>query len=376
MTVFRRGTRPSFYFTGKTRFGWAQLCTYTPDKRLAAKMEAMWVELAEEQRAWDVLGRVFAKQLPIGDLYDLWRESLRDVHELRRRLDDTNIEPLVEEYLTIYGRRVRPDSLEHTKHHLRYLLPSNEPRPASLCTTDWLMQRLAAYEGKRNTLRKVHANWSGFFRYCTKVKKVFRLNPMEEVERAPLEKSPIQFYEMDVVERIVDWQPSPARRALFAILYGGAADVTSALNISRADLTPASRELRCIGTKATDRDRVLRVDDWAWERLWDYAKDLLPNVRLFPDTWTRHMVHDWHTLALKGLEISRSLPPRNARHAWAVRHLRAGTPVKLVQVQLGHATPQMTLNIYGQFIPSGADRDHWQKETQRYEERRRAGNDE
>ena len=371
MTVFRRGKRPSWYFTGKTKFGWQQLCTYTPDKRLAAKIEAMWVELAEEQRAWDVLGRVFAKQLPIGDLYDLWRESQRDVHELRRRLDDSDVEPMVEDFLAVYVHRVRPDTLDHLRYHLRWLLPEGEPRPASLCTTDWLTQRLAAYSGKRNTLRKVHANWSTFFRYCTKTRKAFRVNPMDDVERPPLERSPIRFYELDVIERLVDWQPSPARRALFALIYGGAADVSTALGITRADLVPVDRECRAMGTKASARDRVLRIDDWAWGRLWAYAKDVLPTARLFPQEWTRHMVHDWHTLALKDLKVVTKYPPRNSRHAWAVRHFRAGVPVKVVQVQLGHATPQMTLNIYGQFIPSGADRDHWQKQTAAFEERRR-----
>jgi integrase len=371
MTVFKRAARPSLYFTGKTRFGWQQLCTHTPDKRLAAKMEAMWVELAEEQRAWDVLERVLAKQLPISDLYDLWRESVRDVHELRRRLDDSNVEPMVAEFLDVHGLRVRPDTLEHVKFHLRWLLPDGVPRVASMCTADWLTQRLAAYKGKRNTIRKVHASWSSFFGYCTKPKKIFRTNPMEDVERPPLEKSTIRYYEMDVIERIVDWQPTPARRAFFALLYGGAPDVSTALGIMRADLLPANRECRAPGTKASARDRVLRVDDWAWERLWGYAKDLLPAARLFPTDWSRHMAHDWHSAAIKDLKISPKYPPRFSRHAWAVRHLRAGVPLKIVQVQLGHATPQMTLNIYGTFIPDGADRDHWQQQTAAFEQRRR-----
>lgn len=372
MTVFKRGDRPSYYFTGKTRFGWLQLCTHTPDKRLAAKIEAMWVELAEEQRAWDVLGRVFAKQLPIQDLYDVWRESQRDVHELRRRLDDSDVEPLVEQFLTIYKSKVRPDTLSHVEYHLRWLLPKGEPRAASLCTVDWLTQRLAAYPGRRNTVRKVHADWSSFFTYLTKLKKLLRENPMAEVERPPIEKSPIRFYEMDVIERVVDWQPSPARRAYFALLYGGAPDVSTALPLMRSDLLPATRECRAPGTKASARDRVLRIDDWAWERIWAYASSLLPTAPLFPSSWTRHLVLDWHSRALKELKINPQYPPRFSRHAWAVRHLRAGVPVKVVQLQLGHATPQMTLNIYGQFLPSGADRDHWQKQTAAFEERRRA----
>lgn len=371
--IFKRGSRPSWYFTGKTRYGWQQLCTHTPDKRLAEKMATMWVELGEEQRAWDVLERVLSKSLTLADLYDLWREAQRDVHELRRRLEDTNLEPVVQEFLEHYAHRVRPDTKAHVEFHLRHLFPKDTPRHCSQVSVEWLTQRLAGYTGKRNTLRKVHASWSVFFDYCTRVKRLFRTNPMAEVDRPPVEKPPIRFYELDVIERIVGWQPTPARRALFALLYGGAAEPSTALVVTRADLVPPSKECRAPGTKAFTRDRLLRIDDWAWDILWDHGKLVLPTARLFDATWTRHMLHDWHTAALEALELPVRLPPYHARHAWAVRHLRAGTPVKVVQEQLGHATPQLTLSTYGQFIPSGADRDHWQQRTAEYEARRRAG---
>ena len=58
--VFRRGKRPSWYFAGKTKTGWEQLCTFTPDKRLGEKIEAMWAELTDKNRAWELL--VSAKQ--------------------------------------------------------------------------------------------------------------------------------------------------------------------------------------------------------------------------------------------------------------------------------------------------------------------------
>jgi integrase len=42
-----------------------------------------------------------------------------------------------------------------------------------------------------------------------------------------------------------------------------------------------------------------------------------------------------------------------------VLNLRAGVPVAVVQHQLGHASASMTLNTYGAFLPSAADREHW-----------------
>jgi integrase len=45
-----------------------------------------------------------------------------------------------------------------------------------------------------------------------------------------------------------------------------------------------------------------------------------------------------------------------ARHHSAVLALRAGVPVRVVQCQLGHATPTLTLGLYGAFLPTGEDR--------------------
>jgi integrase len=66
----------------------------------------------------------------------------------------------------------------------------------------------------------------------------------------------------------------------------------------------------------------------------------------------------WHSETLKGLELPH-LALHNARHHWAVTHLRAGVPLELVRRQLGHSTPVLTLKTYGAFIPSGEDRAKW-----------------
>jgi len=73
-----------------------------------------------------------------------------------------------------------------------------------------------------------------------------------------------------------------------------------------------------------------------------------------------------------GLKLRQRLPMKNARHHWAVRRLSSGSPIHDVQRQLGHESAKLTLDVYGAFVPTGADRDRAEKAATEYEERRRA----
>jgi integrase len=76
-------------------------------------------------------------------------------------------------------------------------------------------------------------------------------------------------------------------------------------------------------------------------------------------------------LAQAPLELGASYPLRYSRHHWAVRALRAGTPVAVVQRQLGHSSPSVTLDVYGPFLPDAADRAKWEHAATDYDARRR-----
>jgi site-specific recombinase XerD len=149
-------------------------------------------------------------------------------------------------------------------------------RLASTVTVEWLTERLYAYQGKPNTLRKVHSSWSQFFAYCTDIKALYPANPMAKVNRPGVQSSPIRYYELDVVEQIVAYQPTPERRALFALLYGTGIEVSTALALTRSDVREATKEIRAAGTKAHSRDRVCRVADWAWEAVWGHCRTVFP----------------------------------------------------------------------------------------------------
>jgi integrase len=144
--------------------------------------------------------------------------------------------------------------------------------------------------------------------------------------------------------------------------------------------------VRAAGTKTHTRDRVSHINEWAWPYIEAHARTIIGSqTRLFPASWSRHTISDWHrqtiTRGLKdttgkvikpGLGLTKKLPLKNSRHHWAVYMLRAGAPVKLVQEQLGHASAQLTQDVYGQFRPSGHDQLVWSKKAAAYEAARRA----
>lgn len=381
--VYRRKNRPGFTFSGLTRTGYAEIGTgpKTP-KPISNRIALMWNELAGQHRAWDLLdpvlhaGRQRSKRLL--ELYDRWVQTRGDLGELRRLAADRDIAALVPDWEKVIGRQWKPDTVEHAVHHLRHLLPEGQVRMGSTITPEWLSEQLAAYPGKRNTARKVHSNWSVFFDYLTRVRGCFAQNPMLSVPRPKMQASPIRFYEMPVVELIVAAQPTEERQAFFALSYGAAIDVSTQLQVRIFDIDVSTRMIRAAGTKAHTRDRVVQVAEWAWPHVLRQMKNKFPGALLFPGTWSRWTVSDWHRETLEALNETREekeqlpvYPLACARDHWAVRAVRAGTPIKIVAAQLGHSSPQLAFTKYGRFEPNSEERAKWEKAATADTERRR-----
>lgn len=374
--VYKRAGGTLFTFQARTRHGWQPLTAPTSSKTLAAKIEHMWSVLATDHRAWDLLEPVLVatrgeRRKKLGRLYDDWVATEQRPVEMRRRLSDVNVAALLPGYLTVHGQQTGAGWHRNTTYYLKWLLPEGTPRQLSEVTVEWLTERLYAYPAGRTTLQRVHSAWSGFFGYCAKVRGLFLKNPMLDVTRPPARTVPVRFYELDQVTRIVNAQPTQERRALFALLYGTGIEVGTAIRLTRADVWEASREIRAAGTKTHTRDRVAVVADWAWPIIVEYVRSLLPAAPLFPTTRHPYQVSHWQRwLVVEVLKITPRLKVHAARHHWAVSRLRAGVPIALVQRQLGHSTPMLTLNTYGAFIPTGEDRAHWESQTTAAEARR------
>lgn len=380
--VYKRAGRPSLYFEAKQRHGYKQLCAHTPSKQLAQRIEHMWSTLATRFRAWDLLEPVLLEPKRISALYDLWESSGRDVEAMRRTVADVDVEPLVAAYIAVYKTQVAPDSAEHACAHVRHFFPANTPRLASTVTPAWITTALAAYPGKRNTRRKVHSSLSGFLEDCT-AKGAFAVNPMAKVARPRQQFTAPVFYDVPTVTRIIEWQPTEARKAFFALVYGTGADVSPAITVARDAINPATHDVRISGTKTAYRDRIVRVADHCWPTFWTYAKTIISG-RIFPDDWSRYTVSDWHRQTVgagtkdwrgrverQGLKLAKKLPLRKARHHFTVRLLQSGASIRVVSEQVG-SDERTVLKHYGPWITSADDRAKAEKMATKHESKQRS----
>ena len=91
----------------------------------------------------------------------------------------------------------------------------------------------------------------------------------------------------------------------------------------------------------------------------------LPDALLFDEIRNRWSARYQHFTATEELAkvspIFKGYTMRDARHTYAVRAIRAGTPAKLVARQLGHANAVLVHKVYGRFAPSQHERDRWEK---------------
>ena len=88
---------------------------------------------------------------------------------------------------------------------------------------------------------------------------------------------------------------------------------------------------------------------------------------MFPtDRWRAKDAHD---AACRKLGIS-GYWLRDARHSYAVRAARAGTPAELIAKQLGHVDATMVLRVYDRFMAESTDRDRWERVAAAHDEAR------
>ena len=208
-----------------------------------------------------------------------------------------------------------------------------------------------------STKRKYLAAAQSFAKYLVQI-GVLPSNIARAVEAPPQNKPKAVEIPLADVRRIVEGAERPYG-PLFALLYGAGVEISAALACVESDVDIKRREVRARGTKAHTRDRVVRVADWAWPHVEQHLKTLLPGERLFRDL-DRKTAGDAHRARLVALGIPHHRM-HDARHFYAIRAVRAGTPYELVARQLGHADVQMVATRYGRYAPRSDERDRWEK---------------
>lgn len=338
-----------------TRYGWVDRSTGSRSKSLANAMDRMLAELGPKGgRDWDLLDRVEAKTLTLGRLYDAWR--INDLDTLRAELADLDLSAYIERWQGYLEGRVSDGERARYLAHLRTLIPEGKPYLRSQATPAKLESWLTSLAVGPSTQRKYFAAARSFFTYCRAVHRLLDADPTADLSPPPANPPRVEYYDLDEVRSLLGAAEEPWQ-SLFALLYGTALDVTTALGLRRRDVDVGERQIRARGTKTHTRDRVASISSWSLPWVTRLVAEKLPDAPLFPrmDRWRASRKH---AAAAESAKL-RVLQVRDARHHWAVRQLKAGVPLELVSRQLGHVNAVLALKVYGRFIPSAADRHAW-----------------
>lgn len=361
MSPWKRKGRSIYWLSLPTRHGWKDKSTGTRDKPTARAMERMLDELGPRgKRAWDLLDRVAANTLSLGELYDAYRAN--DLNGLRDRLEDVDLNAYVTPWQEHLAGRLSQGERARYLAHLRTLIPEGKRFPRSELTVARLDTWLAQRKVGSSTQRKYYAAVHSFLGYCRRVHHLWDMDPLHGTAPPRANPSRVEYYDLDEVLRLLGAAQEPWQ-SLYALLYGTAMEVSVALGLTRRDVDLQEREVRARGTKTHARDRVASIAPWALPWVTKLVVDKLPDAPLFPkmDRWRANRKHREAAEAAK----LKPLKLHAARNHWAVRMLKAGTPVELVARQLGHANAVMVLKAYGRFVPNRAERQQWEQKAEK-----------
>lgn len=349
-----------------TSTGWKKRTTGTRDSATAKLYQQMVDELGPRGKnaVW-ILDRV-GTQFSLAELYQLWTKSRRSVARLKKLLKDVDVSKELEgweSWLSSKSSGVSADTAAHYINHVRKAIPKGTVLLRSEFTSERVQRFLDRMDkAAPATVRKAGAAFSSAARYLKK-RGVIRSKVMADVDLPSAGAPRVNYLETAEAIRLADAQPGQYRN-LSALLAGSGIDVSVALCLRRRDVNHDKREIRARGTKTYSRDRIVRVADWAWEYVEGLTAGKLPDALLFdrvPERWRPGKVHRKAIAALvEEFPVYKGYTMRDARHTYAVRAIRAGTPAELVAQQMGHANWVLVGKVYGRFKPSHHERNRWE----------------
>lgn len=400
MTAYKRAGRTIHLINVPTESGeWVQRSTRTRDRLRAKAMQRMIDTLGPGDRgAWDLLRLLTEKdaktqkpRMTLPQLFDLWVQAPVTRHDaegaplapsdderirhVRAELRDTDVSPLVDDFykvLTGPSENIREDTAKHYRAAVRLYVPKGEVVPLTRLNERELKVWIEEMDDvEPATVRKRGIGMRRFIAWL-RARGVLTFDPMADVE-LPAPGDPLaHFLEMPDVVRLADAQPGQYKHFGY-VLPGTAMEVSTALAIRVRSVSKADKTIHAPGTKSYNRDRIVRVADYAWPAVLELLKGKHPDSLLFDgvqDRWTARDVHSEARDALiaKGYRVYAEMPDggaheytmRDHRHTWAVRATRSGWPLEAVSRQLGHVNGILALRVYGRFVPRQDEINKWE----------------
>jgi integrase len=336
----------------------------TADKATAKRAEQVLARLAAKWE-WDLLEAVISRRLSVSDLVAAQEAGPRALTEARTNLTDPDISSYITAWQEWAGRSTAPGTVARYLRQVRAVMPEGKPFPRSRFTRATLSAALSQLEIRRrkqmvkgcdSTARRYHAAWSSLATFLVE-REVIDTNPLRSV-KAP-RANPAKEAQLELADtlRLVDAQQG-IYRALLALCEGSGAEISPALAIRRRDLDEKAQTVHVHGTKTAARDRIIRVEDWAWPIVLTAARGKMPDALLFtedgaPASYYNARKH--HRAAVKRLGLPADYTLHCARHSLAVRWSKAGVEPQLIANQLGHEDILMVVRVYGKYRPKAGD---------------------
>ena len=339
-----------------------QRSTETTDRDTADEFEAMLVTL-RARREWDLINAAMTGAISLGRLYDHFRLNTLDA--LRAELADVDVRTYLDVWESWASSKASATTAAKYRTQVETLL-ATRPMLSQLKRAD-ISVALAGIPASGSTRRRYHAAWSSFFAYLLEI-GVVEVNPLRSIKAPRNNRARESWLALADMVRLVDAQPEPFR-SLSAFLHGAGVEVSAALRVRVSDVDANARTVRARGTKTHTRDRLVKVDEWAWGRVVAALAGKHPDALVWPIIEgqeespaaldkAEQRVYRALKLALKQPAL-RNLPKgytvHDARHSYAVRHVKQGTAYRLIAHNLGHTDELQVIKVYGKFRLSDAE---------------------
>jgi integrase len=345
------------------------------------------------KHAWDVLERVTASPptLDLSRLYTLWNETPITRHDkksgkpiepspderlayIREKLESIDVEPLIAEWrevLTGPAINVKPDTADHYVSAVRTLIEEGVPFTRELLTEQSIRVWLEEMDDVTPSTARKRAIGLHQFITWLRGRGVLTHDPMLELTLPEAGDPLCHYLDTPDVIRLADASAGQMRHFEY-ILPGSALEVSTALAVRVRQVSTIDKEIHAPGTKAYNRNRVVRVAEFAWDAVLELVKGKHPDSPLFDRIPHRYAAGDSHLALVKQLGEEghrifiecdgkpKNYTLRDHRHTWAVRAARSGWPIGAISEVLGHSNTVLANKVYAKFITKKDERDRWE----------------
>lgn len=363
LMLFKRSDKNEWYVKIPTPGGgWKPRSTLTTRRSVAERIEEALKELHPKQANGldELLKAINDGRVALSDLARDPR--LKALKELQKQLKAGDFADHIEPWHAQVSRNTSSDTADHYLAAVRSLFPEGSKITADDLARAKIQQWLNGLDGSQNTRRKKAFGMSSFCKYLLSL-DLLDTNPVRDIQLPSVGAAREKWLETHEAEQLAE-KLEGDHRALSALMAGSGIELSVALALQVRNVYPTMKEVFAPGTKTYARERIVRVADWAWPIFRPQLDGKAPTDLVFPDL-DRWVARKEHTKAIasllaEGHERFEGYTMRDQRHTYAVRAVRAGTPIQLVARQLGHADGTLVLKVYGKFAPASDERAKWE----------------